>query len=326
MAIIKIPSGNIFSVENTAMTKSNIITQATIEMSNFQKEIGNVLNQEYEIVFWEYDEDADEYIYVGNDANINTITFTKVKSTNSFGETEYRAVASNPPIYFNVDKPYISVVTDSNEVVTNYWMSRNTTYGKNGESTEDIVESENSLKYDPNKNAFSWYLGKGEDYNLIIQSPDNTYLMREKISVIGSYFAPQKSLYSYGIAEKNKFSLSSNELVQYGNTTNGLPAQEEILSKVVEQYSNGKEVLRIKCSLGEYYDIDDELIVSPYIENLPSHIEKYDIVEPYVFTSRGEVPLSTYSNGEAMRFEVTGVDFSYKGVAWQELTLQEYVE
>jgi hypothetical protein len=101
---------------------------------------------------------------------------------------------------------------------------------------------------------------------------------------------------------------------------------EIIANNIIRKYGKGKEVYTIKCSVGEYYDIYGAKAIDPYDTNYPATFEKHEIVEPYVFTSQGEVPLSEKADGTPKRFEIIGIDFSYKGVVWQELTLQEYIE
>ena len=122
------------------------------------------------------------------------------------------------------------------------------------------------------------------------------------------------------------FSLPTNELENLSNTYDGLNFTSSKLSKVVNKYKNGKEVITLKCSGSNYYDVDGNLVICPTDRNYPMTFSKYDIVEPYVFTVNGEVPLSSKMNGDPKQFEVIGIDFSYSGVFWQELTLQEYVE
>ena len=105
---------------------------------------------------------------------------------------------------------------------------------------------------------------------------------------------------------------------------------ENILQNVVRKYKNGKETYKLKCSIGDYYYTSGSLAIFPlddaYENKLPATFKKHDIVEPWIYTSKGEVPLSEKADGTAKQFEVIGIDYSYAGVVWQELTLQEYIE
>lgn len=59
-------------------------------------------------------------------------------------------------------------------------------------------------------------------------------------------------------------------------------------------------------------------------ESVPPLLKKYDLVVPYIYTSKGEVPLSTDKDGNAKQFQIIGVNFSYRGIARQEIVIQEY--
>ena len=148
-----------------------------------------------------------------------------------------------------------------------------------------------------------------------------------QISIKGTYYETSSVNYENGVKESQYvFSLPSNELIQDTNGYDGYDYSYVISEEIIKNYKNGKEVFVLKCSVANYYDIDENLIICPENSNYPSVFEKYDIVEPYVFSSEGEIPLSTNADGTPKKFEVIGVDFSYSGVVWQELTVQEYVE
>jgi hypothetical protein len=190
----------------------------------------------------------------------------------------------------------------------------------------DINETTNSFVH----NIGSYIAGKNNviDVGYDITGSGNyyQYVLNDTITVVGNYYAPFETSEEYGESFGTNFSLPSNELVQSANTLNGNELYPTLLENIVKKYSKGKEVYTIKCSVGEYYDIYGAKAIDPYDTNYPATFEKHEIVEPYVFTSQGEVPLSEKADGTPKRFEIIGIDFSYKGVVWQELTLQEYIE
>jgi hypothetical protein len=67
-------------------------------------------------------------------------------------------------------------------------------------------------------------------------------------------------------------------------------------------------------------------VISAESDNMPMTFKKYDIVEPYIFTSEGEVPFAIDKNNLPKKYQVLGVDFDFSGVVWQTLTLQSYTE
>ena len=120
------------------------------------------------------------------------------------------------------------------------------------------------------------------------------------------------------------FTLPSNEWVQESTEFMGDPLADTLSDRILGNYEKGKEVYLIKCSVGNYYDVDGNINISIDAAGLPMMFQKYQRVEPYIFTSKGEVPLSKDENGNPKVFEIIGTDFSYNGVPWQELTIQEY--
>jgi hypothetical protein len=115
------------------------------------------------------------------------------------------------------------------------------------------------------------------------------------------------------------FSLPSNDLFQskYKNQINSN------ISKVLNEYSNGKEICTILCKVGEYYDERGDLVISTKNTN-KMLFEMYDKVIPHTYNQNGvDEPLSHSTKGEPKVFTVLSVNEIFDGAVWQELTLQE---
>ena len=156
------------------------------------------------------------------------------------------------------------------------------------------------------------------------------YLLSDEVSIVGEYFEDTTKSISNGTSTiSNTIKLPNNELESaYNVYSDGLVGSifftNYKLQKVTDYYSQGKEVYTLRCSLSNYNDLDGNVQISLGDRNYPMAFEKYQIVEPYTYTSRGEVPLSSNTDGTPKQFEIIGVDFSYSGVVWQEITIQEY--
>ena len=118
---------------------------------------------------------------------------------------------------------------------------------------------------------------------------------------------------------ENLFSLPSNDLFQskYKNQI------DSNISKVLNEYSKGKEMCSLLCKVGEYYDEKGDLVISTKNNN-KMLFEMYDKVIPQVHNEFGEdVPLSFSTDGIAKVFSVISTNEIFDGAVWQELTLQE---
>lgn len=111
--------------------------------------------------------------------------------------------------------------------------------------------------------------------------------------------------------------LESNELFNDKSLIDGETSSERLIS-ISQPYVVGKEVAKLRCSIGEYKDENGNVIIST---KNPSkmNFETGDVVNPMVFTSKGtDEPILPQKI-----LEVIGVDFVYDGAVWQDLTLQE---
>lgn len=133
-------------------------------------------------------------------------------------------------------------------------------------------------------------------------------------------------------AGSNVTSVENNELLQRENYTtdskSGLTKNliKSGYQKVVDKYKNGKETLKLKLAVGEYYDTDGNLAISTKDGNLKMIFEIGDEVVPYKNSALGkDLPMSVDKSGNAKTFIVVGTRIIYGGVLYQEITLQEKV-
>lgn len=63
-------------------------------------------------------------------------------------------------------------------------------------------------------------------------------------------------------------SLSGNELLQDSAKTNGKATSKFLASNILSQYSNGKETAELLVQMGDYYDENDNLVISANSYNL----------------------------------------------------------
>lgn len=165
----------------------------------------------------------------------------------------------------------------------------------------------------------------------------DTYVLTDLVSIEGQYFEAideTTAVYDDSItAAKNILKLPSNELVQGDNTygykadaINAVNYSDKFVAEVFDRYKNGKETATLLCSVGKYYDLEGNLVVDAENEDssIAPLLKKYDIVVPYVMTSRGEAPLSTDASGNPKQFQIIGVNISYNGIPRQEIVIQEY--
>lgn len=141
---------------------------------------------------------------------------------------------------------------------------------------------------------------------------------------------------------QNEFTIEGSELTQ-SNTYDslGVPLLQKQYENTLNSYKNGKETAVIKCSVVDYKNANDVVVVSLTKKGLPMTIQEGSKVIPYIRNSTVEykydestgkiietyqyldTPLSTYSNGEPKVFEVLGAYKYTSGTIWQELHLQE---
>lgn len=157
------------------------------------------------------------------------------------------------------------------------------------------------------------------------------YILSETISIEGQCIKETETTvaqYDEEAVVNNILKLPTNELVQGGNYYIGSNNNysDKFIAEVYDRYKNGKETATLLCLVGKYYDLGGNLVVDA--DNADATIapllKKYDLVVPYIYTSNGEVPLSTDKYGNAKQFQIIGVNFRYRGIARQEIVIQEY--
>lgn len=337
MAITKIPSSNIYGIgDNSTLLSKNQIEKVEITSDNYTRSVSNnVLTKEYNINFFEVVSNT-AVEYIGNDPNKTDIVFPATIERYE----NFLILRTSSIVNLDTDKN-IRLKPTSLEGYYGYTalFDRQWFYiGRDKYETEGWVDLPN---YDLNNNTFQVNISNAyvegdvlpTDYIVVGRYIDHdgkeslVYVLGIKITIQGEYYEPKQVVQTFGKADSvNSIKIPQNELNIIGNKIDINNAQQTTANNIIKKYRNGKEVYTIKCSVGEYYDIYDAKAIDPYDTNYPATFKKHEIVEPYVFTSRGEVPLSEKADGTPKRFEIIGIDFSYKGVVWQELTLQEYIE
>jgi hypothetical protein len=141
------------------------------------------------------------------------------------------------------------------------------------------------------------------------------------ISIIATGYTEEKDTYDIVYSTgKNKFQLSSNELLLGNNIIFGTYNHAEtLLSSFEHTYSEGVECVLLECNLSDYYNEVGNIV---YTAAEAGSFKKYDIVCPYVIRNGTRQPYR-YRNGQPMNFKIIGIDYSYKGILKQTLYLQE---
>lgn len=344
---IKIPSSNIYDI--SWETSSNKIEQVSVSATDFVAGFGDVLDKEYNIVYWSIDASAPSNLqreYRGSNSAFNEFVSEKITVTEIatydlavYNEDCTLKIGADARFYVNEDKPKSSVAENECYVVRKRHYE---TYDErlNKTSERDIsVKSGANITYDKSKNAFIVSLNtvsitgaegtfKGTIVGTYYADRSAEYLMSETITVESKYLTPEAVEITQGSSDYNQFSLPSNELVQGGNLYYSPPdileiIRDRMLPRIIRKYQDGHEVWTIKCSTSDYYDTNGNLVISPKDETLPIAFKLHQWVVPYVFTSKGEVPISVKSDGTPKTFEIIGIDYSFKGVVWQTLTIEE---
>lgn len=165
--------------------------------------------------------------------------------------------------------------------------------------------------------------GSGQDAlvtsGISVQGTREVYFVKSaSITVRGKKIVLQisKETKSLGDGEK-PWKIEGGEFLQ----------SEDRYETTLEEYKNGKETIKLTCSLVDYYDVSGKKVISARgdtSDGLPMTFRLYDRVVPYVMNEQGkEEPISTYSNGRAKEYYVLNVRRFYDGASMQELTLQE---
>jgi hypothetical protein len=323
--VIKIPSKNIYHQTSIEDGAGNKLKGVQIESNVFENKTGAASN-ELTLRINEKWQGGITYAYVGN-GNSNEYRLNPIYDGNNvYAEGVIKIDAKKYSIVTSTTASgKISLKSHELRVVKKY---AQTNLSDSSEKTYEIVNGEDSVDTfdimsidDKTISIYCYILAR------TFNSPIYTYATSITVSIVGDYFEESQEELKSGTFDNGEsdFSLPSNELENTANTFSGENFSQKKLVDVLDKHSNGKEVYELKCSVSDYYDKDGNISISLSDSAYPMAFEKYMIVEPYIHTSRGEVPLSTNTDGTPKQFEVIGVDFSYRGVVWQELTIQEYV-
>lgn len=120
--------------------------------------------------------------------------------------------------------------------------------------------------------------------------------------------------YEYGVRE----TLSSTPI--YGK--NLIPIQKFVAQNIIDGYKNGKQTAKISCAVDDYYDENGNKIIDTATSDKPL-FDIDDIVIPYVYTNKGDKPLSYNKDFTPKQFRVVGTKISDRQGGMQELTLLE---
>lgn len=96
----------------------------------------------------------------------------------------------------------------------------------------------------------------------------------------------------------------------------------------LEEYQNGKETVKLRCALIDYFDESGAKVISSRgSDSLPMTLKVGDKIIPYVMTAEGnDEPFSTYADGLRKVYSVTSVRYLYDGASWQEISAQEELQ
>lgn len=121
------------------------------------------------------------------------------------------------------------------------------------------------------------------------------------------------------------YSADTNELLQDKTIISNQKISEYLSNDIINEWSKGKETATLKCSIGEYYDENNNLVISTKNNDLPMMFNIRDLVIPYIPIARGGTePMSIKLDGTPKVFQVTQVRPYFDGACWQEIMLQEY--
>ena len=356
MAVIKIPSSNIYGIgDDNSLFVRNKISQAEISANDFTKQKGAITGSYGATYYIWSEENESEYpTFVAENSEFNTFEFSEVAiSSTLFGvvASEEASLLIEKPIDISELEPNTNgYVSGFNIVRHQQWLVRETdmstaNYVTTASTTAKTVNLSRQMFYNRESNTLTFPLEEKEilginativfDQQWFTPEPDENgfigvreyFLLSETIQIEGLYYSAKEVLHKYGSGVGNDYvSLPTNEIMQEGCKLYDKKLSDQLLQSVVSKYSRGKEVYELKCSLTNYYDEYGLLAICPTQLDYPATFKKYDIVEPYIYTSTGEIPLSEKTDSTPKQFIIIGIDFEYKGVVWQKITIQEYIE
>lgn len=317
---IKIKPSNIFDVQHVPIPQ-NAFQNVKIDETNYNRIVGDVTTPQT-FTFYELEQLTT--------TPIDVIDKNNVAFYDDPGITSGRVVAAD--LTLEISQKTALNVNDSSQIETHALRIEETTWSATG-GTNTVVKFTQPF-YVSSVNEKQVQL----NYATRILYPEESngvdmYILRQTVSIEGQYFESTDATtaaYDDEVVSNNMIQLPTNELVQgeniYGSTLTNINYSDKFVAEVFDRYKNGKETATLLCSVGKYYDLEENLVVDAENEDssIPPLLKKYDIVVPYVMTSRGEAPLSTDASGNPKQFQIIGVNISYNGVLRQEIVIQEY--
>ena len=164
---------------------------------------------------------------------------------------------------------------------------------------------------------------EGKNLGLGDYSADSVNMSTSEISFTTYNYVTSSTATNIGQEPFLKFddNLFFREDILYSSSNT---AYNQLKNKIVNDWSNGKETVTLKCNIGEYYDTSGNLALSTKNNSLPMTFSIGDIVVPYVINGQGQqVPLSKTTLGYAKTFKVIDKRLYTDGCCWQEIDLQE---
>ena len=121
------------------------------------------------------------------------------------------------------------------------------------------------------------------------------------------------------------YSIGANQFIRAENEYDGAQGATSILyGKTLADYQKGVETANLRCSINEYFDENDNIVISTQTAN-KMIFDLYDEVVPMLLNWWGEdAPISYNKQGLAKTFKVVGIGNIGDGAVWQRLTLREF--
>ena len=126
----------------------------------------------------------------------------------------------------------------------------------------------------------------------------------------------------------NDFSIDGNSLMQEETTIDGQEAMPQILAGVINQYKNGRNVVKVTVAYGKFYFIGDNNSVSTdvaYNGEDGDFIKVGDICALYTIRNGNTVPLYQKQNKLPTAFKVTSSNIRYNGNFIINLEMIEHI-
>ena len=333
MAII-ITANQIYNILSNDKILDNSVSGIQGEEDNYDADYG-IVSQEINIQLYQWNQN-------GSGTNINNYLTRKYNDNDEI---------YNISVSEETDGDYLTITLP---FTINEKVSRLTIYSKNKGFINQYTINSNNIELS-NTNVMN-YDSYEQSYNgetnftinisrkKILDRVNHWFYPELTFYIEANYYNVTQSKISYG--ESKFYNLPYNELLQnnidynrgttyFVNKDTGeirsqfLVSQTNFSDYIFEELTNdwnkGKETATILCSIGEYYNDENQLAISTKNNDLPFLFNIGDFVIPYIPIARGGTePMSIKLDGSPKVFQVTQVRPYFDGACWQELQLQEY--